>query len=178
MNQGTNRYLVAHDYDMGAFWWWVWAGSAAEIVEKCAEVEVVTDPDVLRRTEAWDLPVVYLGADDLGPLESFRAKRDAQCDQPGFGVLVGRGVVHVRYEDPDVEETFDGAYLLELGSDGRRLRQVVIESDGSVTAEGPDEWPFNPPFDLYDPKLAAMQIAGSEFEAALSNARTVNGAKA
>jgi hypothetical protein len=178
MTDGKRQYLVAHDYGMGALWWWVGAGSATEIVEACAEVEVVTDPDLVRRAEAWDLRVVDLDVDDLGPLASFAAKRDAQRDRPGFGVLVGREVVHVRYEDPDAEEEYDEVYLLELGPDGRRLRQVVIEPDGSATAEGSEDWPFNAPFDLYDPKLAAMQIAGSEFEAAWSKAQTANGVKA
>jgi len=177
MTDGKSRYLVAHDYGMGALWWWVWARSAREIVETCAEVEVVTDPDVVRRAEAWNLQLVDLYADDLGPLESHRAERDAQRDRPGFGVLVGREVVHLRYEEPDAEEPCDEVYLMELGPDGRRLRQMVIEPDGSVTAEGPDDRPFNVPFDLYDPKLAAMQIAGSEFEAAWLKAQTANGAK-
>lgn len=178
MTEGKSRYLVAHDYGMGALWWWVWARSAMAIVETCAEVEVVTDPDLVRRAEAWDLQVVDLDADNLGPLESLRAKRDAQREHPGFGALVGQGIVHVRYEDPDAEEEYDEVFLLELGPDGRRLRQVVIEPDGSATAEGPNDWPFNPPFDMYDPRLAAMQITGSEFEAAWSKAQNASGAPA
>ena len=87
-------------------------------------------------------------------------------------------MVHVRYEDPDTAEKYDEEYLLELGPNGRRLRQVVIEPDRSATAEGADDWLFNPPFDLYDPKLAAMQISSSDFEAAWSNAHHSNGAPA
>jgi hypothetical protein len=176
MTSGKSRYLVAHDYGMGALWWRVWARSAQEIVETCAEVEVVTDPDTVSRAEAWDLQVVDIDGDDLGPLESHRAERSAQRDRPGFGVLVGREVVHLRYADPDGDEAYDEMYLLELGPDGRRLRQVVIEPDGSATAEGPDDWPFNPPFDLYDPKLAAMRISSSEFESAWSKAQAADGA--
>ena len=76
--------------------------------------------------------------------------------------------MQVRYADPDAEDEHDEVFLLELGPDGRRLRQVAIEPDGSATAEGPDDWPFNPPFDMYDPRLAAMQITDSQFEAAWS----------
>jgi hypothetical protein len=178
MTDGQSRYLVAHDYGMGALWWWVWARSATEIIETCAEVEVLTDPDLMRRADAWDLQVVDLNADDRGPLEGHRAERNAQRDRPGFGVLVGRELVHLRYEDPDTEEPCDEEYLLELGPDGQRLRQVVIEPDGSATAEGPNDWPFDPPFDLYDPRLAAMQIDSSEFESAWLKAQTANGVKA
>jgi hypothetical protein len=176
MSDRRSRYLVAHDYGMGALWWWVWARSAQEIVETCAEVEVVTNPEMVSRADGWDLQVVDLDGDGLGPLESHRTERNAQRDRPGFGALVGHEMVHLRYEDPDAEAAYDEVYLLELGPDGRRLRQVVIDPDGSATAEGPDDWPFNPPFDLYDPKLAVMQITSDEFEAAWSKAQTVDGA--
>jgi hypothetical protein len=43
-------------------------------------------------------------------------------------------------------------------------RRIVVVADGTATAEGPDDWPFNSPFDLYDPKYAAMEIAADEFE--------------
>lgn len=84
-----------------ALWWWVWARSAAEIVETCAEVEVVDDLDTLRHAETWNLPEVGLDTDDLGTLQSHRDTRFAQRSQPGFGVLAGRDRVHLRYDDPN-----------------------------------------------------------------------------
>ena len=82
MTDGKSRYLVAHDY-VGALWWWVRARSAMAIVETCAEVEVVTYPGIVHHAHAWDLQVIDLDADNLGPLESLRAKRDTQREHPG-----------------------------------------------------------------------------------------------
>jgi hypothetical protein len=41
--------------------------------------------------------------------------------------------------------------------DGRRLRQIEIYLDGRATKTGPDDWPFNPPIDLYDPDLVQWE---------------------
>lgn len=68
----------------------MWAESAEEIVRVCAEVEVVTDPEAVERAEEWALEEVHLDSPDPNPLSSFRAQRDAQRGQPGFGVLAGR----------------------------------------------------------------------------------------
>jgi hypothetical protein len=40
MSDGKRRYLVAHDYGMGALWLWVRAGSATEIVVEVGEAGV------------------------------------------------------------------------------------------------------------------------------------------
>ncbi|MEY2229230.1 hypothetical protein [Streptomyces sp. BF23-19] len=158
---GKTRHLVLHDYGMGGlWWWWVWAGSAEEIVSACAEVEVIANPDAVKRAEAWGLEEVHLDAPDPNPLSSFRAKRDAQRGQPGFAVLVGRDRVHLRWPECEDGEVF----LMELGPDGRRLRQVEIGPDGGAVKTSVENWPFNAPFDLHDPWYVAMEIGCDDFE--------------
>ncbi len=164
---GKTRYLVLHDYGMGGLWWWVWASSAEEIVSSCAEVEVITDPDAVRRAETWGLEEVHLDAPDPNPLSSLRAQRAAQHGQPGFGVLVGRNRVYLRWPGGEEGEVF----LMELGPDGRRLRQVEIGADGGAVKTGVEDWPFNPPFDLHDPQYVAMAIGRDEFEGSWERAR-------
>jgi hypothetical protein len=164
---GTTRYLVLHDYGMGGLWWWVWAGSAGEIVSACAEVEVVTDPDTVRRVETWGLEEVHLDDPDPNPLSTFRAQRDAQRGQPGFGVLVGRDRIYLRWPQGEEGEVF----LMELGPDGRRLRQVEIGAGGGAVKTSVEDWPFNAPFDLHDPQYAAMEIGRDDFGGAWQRAR-------
>ncbi|WP_037902040.1 hypothetical protein [Streptomyces sp. NRRL S-350] len=161
------RYLVLHDYGMGGLWWWVWAGSAEEIVGACAEVEVISDPDAVRRAETWGLQEVRLDDPDPNPLSSLRAQRDAQRGQPGFGVLAGRDRVCLRWPEGEEGEVF----LMELGPDGRRLRQVEIATDGGSVTTGAEDWPFNPPFDLRDPQYVSMEIGLGAFEEAWRRAR-------
>ncbi|WP_444963662.1 hypothetical protein [Nocardiopsis sp. M1B1] len=156
------RHLVLHDYGMGGLWWWVWAVSAEEIVRACAEVEVVADPSILACARTWALEEVHLDAPDPNPLSSLRAQRDAQRDQPGFGALAGRDRVYLRWQGEDVPEVF----LMEIGPDGRRSRQVEIAPDGTAVKTGPEDWPFNPPFDLYDPWYASLETSGDDFEEA------------
>lgn len=62
------RYLVRHDYGMGASWWWINAGSAAEITAAIAEVEVIDDPDIVRRVESWPLDELDFADAIRGPL--------------------------------------------------------------------------------------------------------------
>ncbi|QUX27187.1 hypothetical protein KGD83_17830 [Nocardiopsis akebiae] len=165
------RHLVLHDYGMGGLWWWVWAGSAEEIALACAEVEVVTDPYILERVRTWALEEVHLDAPDPNPLSDPRAQRDAQRnaqrDQPGFGALAGRDRVYPRWQGEDAPEVF----LMEIGPDGRRLRQVEIGADGTAVKTGPEDWPFNPPCDLYDPWYASPETSGDDFEEAWLRAR-------
>lgn len=163
---GKTRHLVLHDYGMGGLWWWVWAGSAEEIVSACAEVEVITNPDAVSRAETWDLEEVHLDAPDPNPLSSLRAQRDAQRGQPGFAVLAGRDRVYLRWPETEEGEVF----LMELGPDGRRLRQVEIGPDGGAVKSSVEDWPFNPPFDLHDPQYLAMEISRDDFEAAWQRA--------
>lgn len=156
------RHLVRHDYGMGGLWWWVWAESAEEIVRVCAEVEVVSSPEAVERAKAWALEELHLDAPDPNPLSGFRAQRDAQRGRPGFGALAGRDRVYVRWQE-DGDEV---SYLMELGRDGRRLRQVDIGPDGCAVRTGVDDWPFNPPCDLYDPQYASLEISPAAFETA------------
>jgi hypothetical protein len=124
--EGKQRYLVCHDYGMGGLWWWVWARSAAEIVQTCAEVEVVTDPDR----------------------------------------------VYLRFPPaPDDAAIF----LSEHGPDSRRLRQVEQRADGVAIKTDHNDWPLNPPFDLFDPQHAGMEISQAEFEQAWGRARPISG---
>ncbi|WP_432044300.1 hypothetical protein [Streptomyces cadmiisoli] len=161
------RYLVLHDYGMGGLWWWVWAESAQEIVRVCAEVEVVTDPEAVERATAGALEEVHLDAPDPNPLSSFRERRSAQRGQPGFGVLAGRDRVYLRWQEDGDEEIL----LMELGPDGRRLRQVEIGSDSGAVKTSVEDWPFNPPYDLYDPQYASLEISCDDFEEAWHRAR-------
>ncbi|WP_392896429.1 hypothetical protein [Streptomyces sp. LN699] len=161
------RFLVLHDHGMSTSWWWVHARSAREIVEAFAEVEVVDHTDTVDRAETWDLNAVDIDAPTMpGDLDALKAQRTAQRDRPGFGALAGRSVVHLRRRW-DGEDGVDAAdYLMEVGPDGRRLRQVELGDDGAAVKSGPDDWPFNPPVvDLFDPDLAGMEISRAEFEA-------------
>jgi hypothetical protein len=154
---------------MGGLWWWVWASSAQEIVDTCAEVEVVTEPDAVRRAETWSLEEFDLGVLPLdSSLASLRAQRDQQRHLPGFGAVAGRDRVCLRLPPDDGE---DVVRLIELGPDGRRIRQVEIASDGTAVQVNAEDLPFNPPFDLFDPQYAPMEIDRDEFEDAWGRAR-------
>jgi hypothetical protein len=160
------RFLVLHDYGMGGLWWWVRARSEREIMETFAEVEVVDDPEDLARFADGSLDEIGIDDPVMPPgLKGLREDRDAQRGRPGFGALAGRDRVWIR--DPSYEEKI---YFEELGPDGRRLRQVTVEADGSMVRTGPDDWPFNPPRDLYDPDLLAYEISADEFEQAWNTA--------
>lgn len=156
---GVNRFLVLHDYGISRSWWWVLASSSQEVLETFAEVEVVYDAELLEQALHLTLDETTIDAPDLPPgLRDLRNQRRAQRGRPGFGVLVGRGIVHVRQSE--------GAFisLMELGPDGHRLREVAIAGDGTVLRSGADEWPRNPPVDLYDPDLVRQTISRDEFE--------------
>ncbi|GAA0613210.1 hypothetical protein [Streptomyces crystallinus] len=168
------RFLVLHDYGMGGTWWWVHARSAGEVLETFAEVEVVDGPDAVERAN-WDLDEVDIDEPAMpAGLDGLRAKRDAQRGRPGFGALAGRSIVRLRRRwDGDGGEP--ATFLLEVGSDGRRLRQVELADDGAALKSGPDDWPFNPPVvDLFDPEWADKEIHPDEFEAAWLRARHVD----
>ncbi|MFF4161299.1 hypothetical protein [Streptomyces sp. NPDC001678] len=107
-----------------------------------------------------DAPRMPLGLDGL------RAKRDAQRGLPGLGALAGREVVYLRrrWDGEDSDEDL-AVYLMEIGADGRRTRQVELAEDGSAVRSGPDDWPFNPPIvDRFDPELVGQEIGRDEFE--------------
>ncbi|KOU34441.1 hypothetical protein [Streptomyces sp. WM6378] len=158
---------------MGGAWWWVHARSAREVLETFAEVEVVDPPDAIERADR-DLEEVDIDEPTMPPsLDQLRAARDAQRGRPGFGALAGRSIVHLRRRW-DGEGDEPAIYLMEVGSDGRRLRQVELADDGTALKSSPDDWSFNPPVvDLYDPEWADKEIRPDEFEAAWLRARHV-----
>lgn len=61
------RFLVRHDYGMGALWWWIRAGSAAEITSAFAEVEVIDDPATVHAVESWSLDELDIADAASGP---------------------------------------------------------------------------------------------------------------
>jgi hypothetical protein len=161
------RFLILHDYGMGGSWWWVHARSAREVVETFAEVEVIDHSEAVERAETWDLDEVDIDAPNMpGGLDDLRAQRDAQRNRPGFGALADRSVVHLRRRWDGEDDVDPAIYLMEVGPDGRRIRQVELGEDGTAVKSGPDDWPFNPPVvDLFDPDLVGMEINRDEFEA-------------
>ncbi|WP_436492414.1 hypothetical protein [Actinokineospora sp. HUAS TT18] len=164
------RFLVLHDYGMGGLWWWITARSVREIRETFAEVEVVDAPDMVANAETWGLAEVDIDAAAVpDELSGLRDQRAAQRGRPGFGALADRETVWLRRRwDEDVDEPVD--YLMEIGPDGRRLRQV--ELGGESVRSGPEDWPLNPPIvDLYDPELITQEIGQAEFEVAWAGAR-------
>ena len=161
------RFLLLHDYGMGGIWWWVHARSAREVLETFAEVEVIDRPETIAWADADDLPEVDIDAGEMSPgLDSLRAKRDVQRARGGFGALADRTVVYLRRSWDGEDETDPAIYLMEVGADGRRTRQVEVREDGTALKSGPEDWYFNPPVvDLFDPELADMEISRDEFEA-------------
>ncbi|MFJ3176327.1 hypothetical protein ACIPJK_36930 [Streptomyces roseus] len=162
------RFLVLHDYGMGGLWWWIHARSAREVVETFAEVEVIDHSDAVERAGTWDLDEVDIDAPTMpGGLAGLRAQRDAQRNRVGFGALADRSVVHLRRRWDGEDDVDPAVYLMEVGPDGRRLRQVELGDDGTAVKSSPDDWPFNPPVvDLFDPDVVGMEISRDEFEAA------------
>lgn len=159
MIEGRTRFLVHHDYGMGGLWWWIWAGSADEIMRTLAEVEVLTDPEIL----SWHRDVEEFDLDDVDGdpvLVAKREERDEQRGKPGFGVLVGKPRVFLRVEEDGVD------YLVDYAPDGRWQRQVRIGEDGTLYRSEIGDWPINPPIDLYDPQCAEREIDESVFEEA------------
>lgn len=159
------RYLVLHDYGMGGLSWWIHARTAREVRETFAEVEVVEDPEAVARAEGWELQEVDIDAPMMpAGLDELRATRDRQRELPEFGALADRQVVFLRQVDEDDDPL---TYLMEVGSDGRRSRQVEIADDGTAIRTDPEDWPFNPPVvDLFDPQLPDQEISRDEFERA------------
>jgi hypothetical protein len=164
------RYLVLHDYGMGGLWWWIHARSAREVLETFAGVEVVEDPADLARAAGWQLEEVDIDAPVMpAGLDELRAQRDGQRALPGFGALAGRQVVYLRQQ---WEGDDPATYLMEIGSDGRRIRQVEVAQDGTAVKTDPEDWPFNPPVvDIFDPRLPDREIDRDSFERAWTAAR-------
>jgi hypothetical protein len=140
--------------------------SATAVVERLAEVEVVTDPAAIARAESWgsDVEEVDLDAAELPtPLDEMRATRDAQRGQPGFGALAGRSPVYVRRRADDLAKP--GVVYWELDRNGRRMREVEAYDDGTSARYSNDDWVINMPFvDMYHPRAAVWEISGDVFE--------------
>ena len=64
-------------------------------------------------------------------------------------------------------------YLMEISPDGRRIRRVEISDAGPAIKTDEQDWPFNPPLDVYDPVLAGLEIDRDAFERAWSAAERV-----
>ncbi|HEX5567297.1 MAG TPA: hypothetical protein VFY14_10320 [Streptomyces sp.] len=167
-----SRFLVLHDYGMGGLWWWVRARSAREISETFAEVEVVDDPDTVEQAQTWELDEVDIDAPTMPTgLDGLRAARTAQRGRHGLGALADRGIVYLRHRW-DGEDDDPATYLMEVGPDGRRLRQVQLCEDGTALKSGPDDWPLNPPVvDLFAPEPADLEVTRDEFETHWRRAR-------
>jgi hypothetical protein len=165
-NAAKPRHLVRYDYGMGGLLWWIHAASATEIVESLAGVEVLTDPDAVRDAESQDLKIVDLDGPLPVPLSGMRAERMEQQTMPGFGALAGRARVYLAWSSRSSSvEGGTARTLVELGPDGRVLRQVEVElGTESAVRVKEDERTSQPPFDLYDPQYAAMEIEAEEFE--------------
>jgi len=161
------RYLVGSDHGMGALWWWITAGSAAEITATFAEVEVIDDPATARMVESWSLDELDIADAVSGPLTDLYQKREQQRQDPAFGKLLGKNRVYLRLPDPEEPATW---WLTEHDSAGRRLRQVELQPDGTAVASSVADWPMNPPFDLGDPQFASNEISRDEFERAWERA--------
>ncbi|MEU8816459.1 hypothetical protein [Actinoplanes sp. NPDC048796] len=151
------RFLVVHDYGMGGLWWWVWATSPEDILETIAEVEVITDEATIREMGPLAEEELHLDALSGTSLADLRDQRTAHRSLPGYGALAGRDRVYLR-EDEDQTITF-----VELGPDGRRLREVIVTPHGAFRLA--NDLP-NPPRDLRDPRYSQLEITHLEFEAA------------
>ena len=152
---------------MGALWWWIRAGSAAEIAAAFAEVEVIDDPAAVLRAESWSLQELDIGDAVSGPLGHLRSKREEQRQDPAFGRLLGKDRVYLRLPDPEEPAVW---WLTEHDSAGRRLRQIELRKDGTAEISTAADWPMNPPFDLGDPQFASHEISQEEFERAWEHA--------
>ncbi|WP_228810482.1 hypothetical protein [Nocardia otitidiscaviarum] len=163
------RFLVCHDYGMGGLWWWVHARSAREVAETFAETRVVADGERLADAQGWGLDEVDIDGPVDSALNSLRAKRLSQRNRAGFGMLADREVLYTRqrWEGEDGAPAAD--YLTEI-THGYRTRQVEIRDNGESIRTGLDDFPLNPPIDLWDPDLVDSQIAAEEFETAWDRA--------
>lgn len=153
------RYLVCHSYGMGGLWWWVRAGSADEILDAIAEVEVITDQEIIDRmvadgVEIAEFELAGLQADSA--LAKLADRRVGQRRHPAYGVMVGRTPFHIRTEGAQV------VVLTEIGESSQPGRIVRQWRDGR--AERFESRPMVGTFDIRDPELPDLLIDADEFE--------------
>lgn len=162
------RFLILHDYGMGGSWWWVRARSVREVLETFAEVEVIEAPEAIEQAEEWDLEEVDVDASTMpAGLDELHAKRQEQRHLPGFGALADRTIIYLRRRWDGDDGVDPAVYLMEIGTDGRRLRQVELTENGHAFKSDPDDWAYNPPVvDVFDPELKDMEISRDDFETA------------
>ena len=159
------RFLVTHDYGMGSLWWWIEAPSAEAIIQTYAEVMIVEPAD--GETERFaDIPSLRIGDPAPAGLDDLEEQRRVQRASPKFGALVGRGSVYIRKDYPEEQEIYFFEYDEQGIARGRLLCRRVARRNG------PEDWLFNPPEDLWDPELAECEIAREEFEGWWGNSRT------
>src|SRR5258708_35392030 len=91
---------------MGALWWWITAGSAAEITATFAEVEVIDDPATARMVESWSLDELDIADAVSGPLTDLYQKREQQRQDRAFGKILGKNRVYLRLPDPEEPATW------------------------------------------------------------------------
>jgi hypothetical protein len=124
------RFLVRHDYGMGALWWWITAGSATEITSAFAEVEVIEDPATLQAVESWSLDELDISEARVAELlAELYQQRERQRQHLAFGKLLGKNRVCLRLPDPEESAVW---WLTEHDSAGRRLRQIELRPDGTA----------------------------------------------
>lgn len=164
-----NRFLVTHNYGMGALYWWIEAPSSDAIIQRYAEVEVV-DLSGIDPTRFTDIASLSIGDPAPPSLSGLEDQRRIQRGKPGYGVLVGRGKVYLRQDYLEERET----YLVEYDENGYRTRQIMQSADGSLERSGPEDWLFNPPEDLWNPDLASCEIPREEFDSLWARAHDGN----
>ena len=152
-------FLAEWEHPLGSFFWRIKAESAQQIRESLATIRVVTDPEYLAYRGEGDkrFDLNDLSGDKL--LTSLREDRDAQRDKPGFGALVGKERVFLRFLPTNVTNEC----LREMNAEGHQVRQVELRPDGTRVRSTETDWK-NPAIDLYDPEYAAMEITEAEFE--------------
>ena len=150
------RYLVCHDYGMGGLWWWITAESEADILEKVAEVKVVSEAETVAHFEADDLREVDLehASEEIALGDLVRQRDDARS-RPGYGRFAGMERIWFAMDQDDEEWWF------ELNPSGQTIRSVRKRGDQltRIVPEG-----INPMSDLYDPMYDDSEIAEAEFE--------------
>ncbi|GEB57374.1 hypothetical protein [Streptomyces gardneri] len=106
------------------------------MLETFANVEVVHTEATRAEAETGCLDETDVDGPTTPPgLAESRAQRDAQRGMPGFGALAGR---HLLYPSRRWNEDHDATiYLMEVGPDGRRLRQVKLTEDGMAYLSSP-----------------------------------------